>query len=227
MNLLSCVSWEMRVDTCSIGPLSSACSRYARVLSLSVQGGGRKGAEAVQIKVSLQLPFIGGIEGTWVPENAERDAAWELYVELVTRVTVVELRPDQGTLREALTSYYQLFGITRDILRRYGPAVARGNGSRITFGRIAVAMLNSVIRPVLAHWHPLLLAIEQSLPEGVDMITHEQSWVEADRLRSDLAKTRVLLIDIARLLGEVAGVESLLPQDFAADQPPPRGAPDT
>jgi hypothetical protein len=155
----------------------------------------------VQIRVSLQLPFIGGIEGTWEPENAERDAAWELYVELVTRVSVVELRPDQGTLREALTSYYQLFGITRGILRRYGPAVARGNGSRITFGRIAVAMLNSVIRPVLAHWHPLLLSVEQSLPDGVDMITHEQLWEEADRLRALVDGQPVSLLTAKPVVG--------------------------
>jgi len=35
------------------------------------------------VKVSLNLPYIGGFEGTWEPDESERKAAWEMYVELV------------------------------------------------------------------------------------------------------------------------------------------------
>lgn len=174
----------------------------------------------MQVKVSLQIPFLGGIEGTWEPERPERDAAWELYVELVTRVSVVDLAPEDGRVREALTSFYQLFGITRDILRRYGPAVARGSATRITFGRIAVAMLNGVIRPVLAHWHPRLMAYEETRPPEVDKVTHERSWEHIEELRAEIDRARRALTDIAELLGTVAGVESLLPKDFPPQEPP-------
>jgi hypothetical protein len=41
-------------------------------------------------KVSLNLPFgLGGLEQTWEPNDDEQKAAWELYVELVTRTTTV------------------------------------------------------------------------------------------------------------------------------------------
>ncbi|WP_370135611.1 hypothetical protein [Streptacidiphilus sp. EB103A] len=63
------------------------------------------------------------IAGTWEPNDAERRAAWELYVELVTRVSVVPLGTDEGLLREALSSLYSLFGTTREVLRRHGPEV--------------------------------------------------------------------------------------------------------
>ena len=43
------------------------------------------------VKVSLNLPYIGGVEGTWKPDESERNAAWEMYVELITRISVVEL----------------------------------------------------------------------------------------------------------------------------------------
>lgn len=33
------------------------------------------------------------LSGTWEPDSAERAAAWELYVELVTRISVVPLTP--------------------------------------------------------------------------------------------------------------------------------------
>ena len=67
-----------------------------------------------QIAVRLKLPFLGEISGTWEPGLAERDAAWELYIELITRVSVVDLGPDEGLVREALSSLYTLFGTTRE-----------------------------------------------------------------------------------------------------------------
>ena len=67
-------------------------------------------------KVSVNLPFgIGGAE--WEADVTERKAAWALYVELVTRITVESLQSDQGLLREALNSLYKMFEITRQILR--------------------------------------------------------------------------------------------------------------
>ena len=76
------------------------------------------------VKVSLQLPYIGGIEGTWQPDESEQNAAWELYIELITRISIAELQPNEGLLREALTSLYTLFDTTRKIMRTYGPSIA-------------------------------------------------------------------------------------------------------
>jgi hypothetical protein len=58
------------------------------------------------IKIKFSLPWIGEIGGEWEPDESEVKAAWELYVELVTRISVVELKPGQGLLREALGSLY-------------------------------------------------------------------------------------------------------------------------
>jgi hypothetical protein len=85
-----------------------------------------------QFQVSLGLPFnLGSIAGTWEPDDQERRAAWELYVELITRISVEDLKEQEGFLREALSSLYTLFNTTRDILRRYGPDVATPKGSPI------------------------------------------------------------------------------------------------
>jgi hypothetical protein len=82
-----------------------------------------------QVQVKLSIPFIGEISGTWEPDD----------VELVTRVAVVQLGPAEGLLREALSSLREVFGITRDILRRYGPSVApRTDEQELSFGYLAV-----------------------------------------------------------------------------------------
>ncbi len=87
-------------------------------------------------KVSVNLPFgIGGAE--WEADITERKAAWSLYIELVTRITVQSLEADQGLLREALNSLHSMFAITRQILREAGSEVG------ISLNLLAVLLLPS------------------------------------------------------------------------------------
>ncbi len=164
-----------------------------------------------QVKVSLRLPFgLGGVEGTWEPDDAERRAAWEMYVELVTRVTIVELRPGEGLLREALRSLYSLFETTRGILRSYGPGIAQPKGEgQYAFGLLAVIVLNRVLRPLLAEWHPRLADWESQRTPGISQAAHEGTWPENAELRAALEQVREPLTVYAGLLAEVADVPLL------------------
>jgi hypothetical protein len=106
-----------------------------------------------EINAELGLPWgLGKVGGTWRPDEAERSAAWELLVELATRVALTKLRPGDGLLRESLTSLHGLFPITRDILRRYGPSVVKVSADRgfVSFGVLAISVLNGGIRPLLS-----------------------------------------------------------------------------
>jgi hypothetical protein len=163
-----------------------------------------------KFNVALKLPF-GEVRGTWVPDEDESRAAWELYVELVTRISVVELRPGEGVLSEAASSLYTLFNTTRTILKEHGPGVAKpkGNG-QLSFGYLAVAVLNLGVRPVLAKWHPLLLDWESKRDPGTSAIAHEAAWGRSEELQQALADLRVPLIQYADTLARVAGVPSLL-----------------
>ncbi|QWF80357.1 hypothetical protein [Amycolatopsis sp. CA-230715] len=163
------------------------------------------------VSVKLKLPFLGEFGGTWAPQRAEAEAAWELYVELVTRIAVVELRPGEGLAREALTSIYSLFGTTREILRKYGPAVSpadhRGD---FTFGTIAITVLNATLRPLLSRWHPRLGSWEAACPEKTAAVDHENAWEHIGELRGELESVRRSLVDLAELLAEVAGAAPLV-----------------
>lgn len=168
-------------------------------------------AKLKSIKVNLKLPFIGAIEGTWEPDENEANAAWELYIELITRISVVELKPDEGFLREALSSLYSLFAITREILKKYGASVAKPKGeSLISFGYLSIAILNTVLRPVLAKWHPLLLDYENEKKENISIVEHERKWENHQELRQVLNNTRSILIEYANLLAQVADVPNLV-----------------
>ncbi|QDY78377.1 hypothetical protein [Streptomyces qinzhouensis] len=174
--------------------------------------GGRSSAFVPrQISVKLAIPLVGEISGVWEPDEAERDAAWELYVELATRISVVELNEDEGLLREALSSLYTVFGTTRDILRRYGPAVApRVPAGQVTFGALAVTVLNLCVRPLLSKWHPLLTAHESLRSEHVDPVSHERRWARTPELRKEIEGVRRVMLALADALNEVAGVGDLI-----------------
>ena len=150
------------------------------------------------------------IGGTWKPDETERKAAWEMYVELVTRISVQKLRPDEGLLREALTSLYTLFETTREILRKYGPSVAQPKGDgNLSLGYLAVVILNHVLRPLLATWHPLLLDYESKKESSISAWEHEKQWEKHDKLRQEINKVRSQIEEYANLLAEVADVPTL------------------
>ena len=174
------------------------------------------------VAVSINLPFgLGGLQGTWEPDESEQEAAWEMYVELVTLVAVVELRPNEGLLREALFSLHSLFDTTRSILRAHGPGVAQAKGrGSYSFGLLAVVILNDVLRPVLAKWHPLLLDYEGTRPDALSQTEHEDAWPHGDELRSVLNEVRDTLAQYGELLASVAGVPSLLVRDGVAPNGP-------
>ncbi|WP_326691217.1 MULTISPECIES: hypothetical protein [unclassified Streptomyces] len=189
------------------------------------QQGGRKPARMpgpTQVSARLALPFLGEISGVWEPADAERRASWELYLELASRVSVVELDREQGLLREAISSLYSLFGTTRDILRRYGPEVAPPlQPGHVSFGVLAMTTLNRVLRPLLTRWHPRLAAYESQRPQGTDPVAYERAWEHAEQLRSDIAAVREALLSLALTLQQVAGVGDLIRLDAPLPPQPP------
>lgn len=98
-------------------------------------------------KVNLGLVELSGERE---PNDIERTTAWQLHVELVTRVTVIPLSPHDGSPREAPTSLHSILATTRDALHRAGPDATepKPNG-QYNFAVLALTILNSRIRPLL------------------------------------------------------------------------------
>ena len=164
-----------------------------------------RGPASVGVKMDLKL---FSISGTWVPNDAERRAAWELYVEMITRIAVVPMR--DGIAREGLSSLYALFGEARTILRRYGPEVAEPKrGGRYNFGFLTVALLNFALRPLLSYWHPELQTWEAQRGPTQSVKAHEDAWPRIGELRAELERTRLALATYAAVLAEACGVPDL------------------
>ncbi|MCK4827516.1 hypothetical protein KA005_67930, partial [bacterium] len=56
-------------------------------------------AKLKKVIAKIKTPFLD-VQGDWEADESEQQASWELYVELVTRIAVQELKPGEGSLRE-------------------------------------------------------------------------------------------------------------------------------
>lgn len=136
----------------------------------------------------LKIKF-GVLEAEFEPKDQDRDAAWAMYVELVTRITTHPLPDSEGDEQAALASVHSLFALTREVLRTTGGRHAR------EFAKIAVVVLNQKVRPFTAKWHRLALA--GALKDAQ----------QCAAFRAELATLQQVLLHYTRLLGSMAGVE--------------------
>ncbi len=159
-------------------------------------------------RLNVRIPFDltdQTLTGLWSPNQAERRAAWELCIELSTRVAVVPLRSGEGLLEEALSSLHAIFTQTRVILRLHGPDLAAPRRGELSFAVLAGHMLNQVIRPVTAYWHPELEAWNAKRKPQVGKREHENDWTEGPKLRNLLDALRQPLTAYAVVFAEASG----------------------
>ncbi len=70
--------------------------------------------------VKVELPVVGKLEMALTP--AERSFLWRFFVEMATRVSTQSLGAQEGILREALKSLYDLYSVARSELASAPPA---------------------------------------------------------------------------------------------------------
>jgi hypothetical protein len=133
---------------------------------------------------------LGFLEGEFAPKDPDRAAAWDLYVELLTRITTQQLAPEHGDEKAALGSVYAIFGLTRQILKDHGAGAGE-------FAKLAIPVLNQVVRPFTARWHRLSLAGAFQDP------------AQCGTFREELAALQPRLRSYTRALADLAGVEDL------------------
>ncbi len=59
--------------------------------------------------LKIKMPFL---EMDWNPQDEDKAAAWELYIELLTRITSQPLDDDHGDEKTALASVFSIFETT-------------------------------------------------------------------------------------------------------------------
>jgi Patatin-like phospholipase len=119
----------------------------------------------------------------WEPTTEDSRAAALLHNQLISRISLQPLSYSAGTERAALTSVFQLFQKTRDLVE--------GNYKCALFERLAWHLLNEHVRPFTAKWHR---RSEEGALEALD--TTDEFRHELDLLRPRLAAFANLLLEI-------------------------------
>ena len=127
----------------------------------------------------------------WEPDENDQKAAWEMYVEMATRITTQPLPLEHGDEKTALESIYSLFPATRDVLKKHGRNCKM-------FPILAINILNHEVRPFTQKWHPRSLAGD---------FEQEVTCLE---FRNELKSIQEVLREYMQVLAKMAGVE-----DFA------------
>ena len=109
---------------------------------------------------------------------------------MLTRITTQALPSKEGDEQAALKSVYSLFPTTRKILRQRGRKT-------IEFTKVAIPVLNQIVRPFTTKWHKELL-------DGAF-----KDKAKRKEFRDELEDLQKLLQNYNRMLAEIAGVEDL------------------
>ncbi len=139
----------------------------------------------------------GFVSMDWKPAPEEQQAAWELYVELITRGTTQPLGSTEGDDQAALASVHKLFQMTRELLKDRGRKAEN-------FSKIAIIVLNQKIRPFTARWHQAALRGEL-----------DSSRINPE-FRQELQEIQAMLQGYCGILAEIAGVEDFHQLDQGA-----------
>lgn len=122
--------------------------------------------------------------------DTDKKAAWEMYIELLTRSATQKMAINSGDELTALKSFHVLFSLTREILKKYG-------SSCVEFTKIAIIVLNQIVRPFTSKWHRLSLAGAFS------------DSAKCDEFRKELEEVQSKIMDYTKCLCDIAGVEDL------------------
>jgi len=133
---------------------------------------------------------VGFLEMDWTPSEPDKKAAWDLYIELLTRITTQGLDTEHGDESTALASVFSLFATTREIIKDNGKDC-------IEFTKIAVVILNQKVRPFTAKWHKI------SVEGGFE---NTETCME---FRNELIELQRILLIYTQMLADMAGVEDL------------------
>lgn len=103
------------------------------------------------IHVELKLPMINSLKGKWTVNDLQRQASWEMYIQVITRISSLPLERSQRNAEQEFSDLNDLLEAMRGVLGKYGPSSGeKGGDGELSFAYITLVLINVLIRPVLA-----------------------------------------------------------------------------
>lgn len=149
---------------------------------------------------TVKVPGVGDVKFFFT--DHQRQVGWKIFTESVTRIVTQSLGTSDGRNDAALASIHRFFSRTRELLQEMPPS-PKPAANNWTVELLAIKMMNGVMRPFLAKWHPIFEKHKEN-----DRY-EEPGWEYRIEFRRELENIRLKLVDHTRALGELVGVARL------------------
>lgn len=148
--------------------------------------------------------------------DEDRQCAWELYTEMVTRRAITGKIDDEtcedfsGELfNESLSSTYSFFQEARQIMKKFPVGKIRALNQQ-HLGSIIHEILNKLIRPFLEKWQSdYYVWWESNKDRGINRFELQDEYPRKDELLNDWKELRTVMRDIQKKMCNVYKLEEV------------------
>lgn len=143
-----------------------------------------------------------GIQGQKIcikPNYTNIDIAYKIWVELNTRKIGLQIDFEHDVITDIYKSWYQFFGITRDLIKGLPASKVRGDKDSKELIQLSTKILNEALRPHLTlwqakfrRWYVLADSLEENKTKSPQELQRE--FPEYQQLKNDMTRINNNLI---------------------------------
>ena len=153
-----------------------------------------------------------GIKGQKIkikPNYINVDIAYKIWIELNTRKIGLEIDFEKDVIVEVYRSWYQFFGITRELIKRLPAAKIRNDKSTKELVELTTKILNEGLRPHLTSWQAKFhkwyeSEMKKDANKELTPQQLQQNYEEYEDLKNDLKRINNNLINYKHNLYKLA-----------------------
>lgn len=149
---------------------------------------------------------IGDTTVSFRPNRTDRQIAYAIWVELNTRKVGLPIDPEHDVISEVYNSWYEFFGVTRELIKEVPAHKLRSKGTRAIVWA-SVQVLNEGLRPHLTQWQARYRRWYETTLKDDDFREPQlvqQDFPKYDELVKDLLEINAKLIEYRKSMYKLA-----------------------
>ena len=158
----------------------------------------------------------GNIKYKIIRNYANIEIAHKLYIELITRKAAIKIDEENDVIVEIYNSWYDLFKITREELKKFSGDLLESNDKSKELIRLATDILNNGLRPHLTKyqarfrkWYEEQLEKDKNKKESDRRTPQEiqKAYYNYDEIMESMKKVNDILIEYKNKLEKILNYE--------------------
>ncbi len=162
--------------------------------------------------VEGEIPIAGLGKVTIRPNHETMRIAYQAWIELATRKAALPLDEEHDVLVEVYDSWYEVFGILRDLVKEIPAYRLRHSEDAQNLVKVMVEVLNKGLRPHLTEWQAKFrkwYTGEKDKEENAKLSPQEiqKRYAQYEELVKDVKRVNQIIVNYADWLRRIAGCD--------------------